>query len=160
MSDPRSQQKQQEIMDLYKKHGVNPMGGCIPMLIQMPFLYAFYKVLSVSIEMRHAPWLWVADLSQPEHFDIHFLPLIMIVTSFMLQKMTPTPDGWRSQPAENDAVHAAHDGYLLLVAFKRSGVILPNQQFSGHGAAVVLQQDRSSVAPANALMIKDGRKRA
>ena len=41
--------------------------------------------------MRHARWLWVADLSQPEHFDIHFLPLIMIVTSFLLQKMTPTP---------------------------------------------------------------------
>ena len=46
MSDPRAANKQQEIMDLYKKHGVNPMGGCIPLLIQMPFLYAFYKVLA------------------------------------------------------------------------------------------------------------------
>lgn len=91
MSDPRSQQKQAEIMALYKQHGVNPMGGCLPMLIQMPFLFAFYKVLAVSVEMRHAPWLWVADLTQPEHFGIHFLPLIMIVTSVMLQKMTPTP---------------------------------------------------------------------
>ncbi len=93
MSDPRSQQKQAEIMELYKKHGVNPMGGCLPMLIQLPFLYAFYKVLSVSVEMRYAHWLWVADLTQPEKFGIHFLPLIMIVTSIMLQKMTPTPAG-------------------------------------------------------------------
>ena len=93
MSDPRSQQKQAEIMELYKKHGVNPMGGCLPMLIQMPFLFAFYKVLAVSVEMRHAHWLWVADLAQPERFGIHFLPLIMIVTSVMLQRMTPTPAG-------------------------------------------------------------------
>jgi YidC/Oxa1 family membrane protein insertase len=93
MSDPRSQQKQAEIMELYKKHGVNPMGGCLPMLVQMPFLFAFYKVLAVSVEMRHAPWLWVADLAQPERFGIHFLPLIMIVTSVMLQRMTPTPAG-------------------------------------------------------------------
>jgi YidC/Oxa1 family membrane protein insertase len=93
MSDPRSQQKQAEIMELYKKHGVNPMGGCLPMLVQMPFLYAFWKVLAVSVEMRHAPWLWVADLAQPERFGIHFLPLVMILTSVLLQRMTPTPTG-------------------------------------------------------------------
>ena len=91
MSDPKAANKQQEIMDLYKKHGVNPMGGCLPLVIQMPFIYAFYKVLGVSIEMRHASWLWVGDLSQPEHFAIRFLPLIMVATSFGLQKMTPPP---------------------------------------------------------------------
>ncbi len=93
MSDPRAANKQQETMDLYKKNGVNPMGGCIPMLIQLPFLWAFYKVLSVTVEMRNAPWLWVADLSQPEHFQIHFLPIIMIATSFLMQKMTPMAGG-------------------------------------------------------------------
>ena len=93
MSDPRTQQKQAEIMELYKKHGVNPMGGCVPLLIQMPFLIAFYKVLSVTVEMRHADWLWVGDLTQPEHFGIRFLPIIMVVSSLMLQKMTPVPAG-------------------------------------------------------------------
>lgn len=93
MSDPRSQQKQQEIMALYKANGVNPMGGCIPMLIQLPFLYAFYRVLDVTIEMRFASWLWVSDLSQPEHFAIRFLPLIMIASGFLLQKMTPMTGG-------------------------------------------------------------------
>jgi YidC/Oxa1 family membrane protein insertase len=93
MSDPRAAQKQQETMDLYKQHGVNPMGGCIPMLIQLPFLYAFYRVLSVAIEMRGADWLWIADLSQPEHFQIHFLPIVMIGSSFLMQKMTPMAGG-------------------------------------------------------------------
>ena len=90
-SDPKAQNKQQEMMDLYKKHGVNPLGGCVPMVLQLPFLYAFWKVLGVTIELRHAGWLWVTDLSQPEHFDIHFLPLIMIASSFLMTKMTPQP---------------------------------------------------------------------
>lgn len=93
MSDPRAAGKQQEMMDLYKKHGVNPMGGCIPMLIQLPFLYAFYKVLAVTIEMRHASWLWVGDLSQPEHLAIRVLPLVMMASTFLLQRMTPMPAG-------------------------------------------------------------------
>ena len=93
MSDPRAQKKQQEIMDLYKKHSVNPLGGCIPMLIQLPFLYAFYKVLSVTVEMRHAGWLWIGDLSQPEHFAIRVLPLVMVISSVVLQRMTPQPAG-------------------------------------------------------------------
>ena len=97
MSDPRAANKQQETMDLYKKHNVNPVGGCIPMLIQLPFLYAFYKVLAVTIEMRGAPWLWVGDLSQPEHFAIRFLPIVMIATSFLMQKMTPMAGGDPSQ---------------------------------------------------------------
>jgi YidC/Oxa1 family membrane protein insertase len=97
MSDPKAALKQQETMDLYKKHGVNPMGGCIPMLIQLPFLYAFYKVLAVTIEMRGANWLWIGDLSQPEHFAIRFLPIIMVVSSFLMQKMTPMAGGDPSQ---------------------------------------------------------------
>lgn len=89
MTDPRKGQQQQEVMDLYKKYGVNPMGGCVPMLLQIPFFIAFYKVFTVSVEMRGANWLWVTDLSQPEHLAIRILPLIMIGTQFYMQKMTP-----------------------------------------------------------------------
>jgi len=89
ITDPRKGQQQQETMDLYKKYGVNPMGGCVPMLIQMPFFIAFYKVFGVAVEMRGASWLWVGDLSQPEHLAIHILPLVMIATQFYMQKMTP-----------------------------------------------------------------------
>ncbi len=90
LRDPKKTEQNQEIMDLYKKHGVNPMGGCFPMLVQIPFLYAFYKVLTVSTEMRGAEWLWVRDLSQPEHLPIRILPIAMIITQFIMQKMTPT----------------------------------------------------------------------
>lgn len=93
MRDPRQQQKNQETMDLYKKNGANPVGGCLPLLIQMPFLFAFYKVLAVSIEMRSASWYWVHDLSQPETLAIRILPIILIVTGFIMQKMTPQAGG-------------------------------------------------------------------
>ena len=91
MRDPRKQEQQAEMMELYKKHGVNPVGGCVPMLIQIPFLYGFYTVLKVAIEMRGASWLWVHDLSQPETLAIHVLPLLMMATQFLQQKMTPSP---------------------------------------------------------------------
>jgi YidC/Oxa1 family membrane protein insertase len=91
--DPKKGEQNEEVMALYKKHGVNPMGGCLPMLLQMPFFFAFYKVFTVSVEMRGAPWLWVTDLSQPEHWEIKILPLVMIASQFIMQKMTPQAGG-------------------------------------------------------------------
>jgi YidC/Oxa1 family membrane protein insertase len=87
--DPKKADQNQEVMALYKKYGVNPLGGCVPMLIQLPFFIAFYKVFNVSVEMRGANWLWVTDLSQPETLPIHILPIIMIASQFLMQKMTP-----------------------------------------------------------------------
>ncbi len=95
--DPRKAEQNQEVMELYKKHGVNPMGGCVPMLLQIPFFFAFYKVLSVAIELRGASWLWVTDLSQPETLPIRILPVTMIVSQFVMQKMTPTTTADPSQ---------------------------------------------------------------
>jgi YidC/Oxa1 family membrane protein insertase len=94
LRDPKKAQQNQEVMDLYKKHGVNPAGGCLPILLQLPFFFAFYKVLTVAIELRGADWLWVRDLSAPEHLPIHILPLAMVASQFVMQKMTPatSPD--------------------------------------------------------------------
>jgi YidC/Oxa1 family membrane protein insertase len=97
LRDPKKAQQNQEVMDLYKKHGVNPTGGCVPMVLQIPFFIAFYKVLSVAIELRGAQWLWVTDLSQPEHLPIRILPVAMIGTQFVLQKMTPATTADPSQ---------------------------------------------------------------
>ena len=91
MRDPRKQEQQAEMMDLYKKNGVNPVGGCVPMIIQLPFLIAYYTVLGVAIEMRGASWLWVHDLSQAETLAIRVLPVLLVVTQFVQQKMTPSP---------------------------------------------------------------------
>jgi len=91
MKDPRKQQQNEELMALYKKYDVNPVGGCLPMLLQLPFFYGFYKLLTVAIEMRQAEWLWVTDLSQPETLPIRVLPLAMMGTQFWMQSLTPTP---------------------------------------------------------------------
>src|SRR5712692_5599279 len=88
MRDPKRQDQNKEVMELYSKYGVNPMGGCLPMVLQMPFFFAFYRVLSDAIEMRGASWLWVKDLSNWDH--IYLLPILMIGTQFLYQKMTPT----------------------------------------------------------------------
>jgi YidC/Oxa1 family membrane protein insertase len=91
LRDPKKAEQNAEIMELYKKEGANPMSGCLPMFVQIPILYAFYKVLSVTIELRGAHWLWVTDLSQPEQLAIHILPIVMVITQFIQQKMTPNP---------------------------------------------------------------------
>ena len=87
-------------MALYKEEGVNPMGGCLPMLIQMPLLFALFQVFRSTIELRGAPFmLWITDLSAPDTlieiggFPINVLPLLMAVSMFIQQKMTPTAAG-------------------------------------------------------------------
>jgi YidC/Oxa1 family membrane protein insertase len=91
MRDPKKAEQNAEVMALYKKAGANPMGGCLPMIVQLPILYAFYTVLTVTIELRGAHWLWVTDLSQAEQLPVHILPVVMVITQFIMQKMTPNP---------------------------------------------------------------------
>jgi YidC/Oxa1 family membrane protein insertase len=91
MRDPKKAQQNEEMMALYKKYGVNPMGGCLPMVLQMPFFIAFFYVLTSAIEMRHASWLWVADLSRPETLAIRILPIAMVLSQFWQQSITPQP---------------------------------------------------------------------
>lgn len=91
LRDPRKAKQNAELQALYKKHNASPMGGCLPILLQMPFFFAFYKLLTVAIEMRQAEWLWVADLSNPETLAIRVLPLAMVATQFWSQALTPTP---------------------------------------------------------------------
>jgi YidC/Oxa1 family membrane protein insertase len=83
------QQKQnQEIMALYKEHGVNPAGGCLPMLLQLPILFGFYSLLSTAIELRGAPWiLWIKDLSV--HDPYYVLPILMGATQFLQVRLAP-----------------------------------------------------------------------
>lgn len=87
ITDPRRQEMQKEMSELYKKEGVNPVGGCFPMLLQMPFLFAFYSMLGNAIELRLAPWLWIKDLSAPD--PTHILPIAIVISMFIMQKSTP-----------------------------------------------------------------------
>ena len=81
-----------EVMELYKKHRVNPLSGCLPMIVQIPVFIALYNVLMNAIELRHAPFhLWIADMSVKDPYYI--TPLIMGATMFLQQKMSPSaPD--------------------------------------------------------------------
>lgn len=86
--DPRRQQMNTEIMGLYKEHGVNPLGGCLPLLLQMPILFAFYQMLAASIELRGAPFIfWIQDLSKADPYYV--TPIVMGATMVAQQKMTP-----------------------------------------------------------------------
>jgi YidC/Oxa1 family membrane protein insertase len=100
------EQMNKEMMNLYRTYKINPLGGCLPMLIQLPVFYALFNVLRDSIELRHAPFmLWIKDLSAPERlftfpftiplmdppYGVPILTLLMGATMFIQQKMTPTP---------------------------------------------------------------------
>jgi YidC/Oxa1 family membrane protein insertase len=92
LMDPRRQQMQEEVAALYARHGMN-MGsqmlvGCLPLLLTMPFLFAFYRVLTVSIELRGAGYLWIRDLAAPD--PLYITPVLMAVSMFAMQKMMPT----------------------------------------------------------------------
>jgi YidC/Oxa1 family membrane protein insertase len=77
------------VMELYREHKVNPMGGCLPMIVQIPVFFALYKSLMFSIELRHAPfYLWVTDLADKDPYYV--TPVIMGITMFIQQKMTPS----------------------------------------------------------------------
>ena len=83
------QRMSQEMMALYKQEKVNPLGGCLPLIIQMPIFLALYYMLMGSVELRHAPFiLWIQDLSAQDPYYI--LPLLMGVTMFIIQKLSPT----------------------------------------------------------------------
>ncbi len=93
------QRQQQETMALYKEHKVNPMGGCLPMFIQIPVFIALFAVLRSAIELRYSSFLWISDLSEPENLfagmipfvgSLNILPLLMSATMMWQQKLTPT----------------------------------------------------------------------
>ncbi|MFM7524011.1 MAG: membrane protein insertase YidC, partial [Betaproteobacteria bacterium] len=89
------------MMELYKTEKINPLGGCLPILVQIPVFIALYWVLLASVEMRHAPWLgWIHDLSAPDtlfgtlpgiDMPIGLLPIIMAVSMYVQTKLNPTP---------------------------------------------------------------------
>ena len=91
------QKMNQEMMGLYRDYGVNPFGGCLPILLQMPIFFGFFSMLRSAVELRHQPWLaWVNDLSMPDTvvriggFPLNILPILMGITMVLQMRMTPT----------------------------------------------------------------------
>ena len=91
-TDPKRAEMNQEVMALYKQHNVNPLGGCLPLILQMPLLFAFYRLLANSIELRQAPFIgWIHDLAAMDPYYV--LPIVMGITMVISQKMTPMTPG-------------------------------------------------------------------
>lgn len=88
LSDPRKKKMNEEVMAIYSREGINPMGSCLPMVFQMPIWWALWRVLMGAIELRHAPWIgWIHDLSAMDPYYI--LPIGMTIMMYLMTKMTP-----------------------------------------------------------------------
>lgn len=119
------QQMQKELMNLYKEYKINPFGGCLPMLIQFPIFIGFFIALRNSVFLRGAPFLlWITDLSKPDaimqigSFNVNLLPIIMGVTSFYQQKLTP------QEPSQKALTYIMPLMFLVLFYNFSSGLLL------------------------------------
>jgi len=116
-SDPAKMQ--QATMELYKTEKINPLGGCLPILVQMPVFFALYWVLQASVEMRGAPWiLWIQDLTQPDPFYI--LPVIYAVSMFITTKLNPQP----TDPVQAKMMLFMPIAFSVVFFFFPSGLVL------------------------------------
>ena len=110
-----------ELMELYKKEGVNPLGGCLPMLAQMPFFLAFYWVLLETVELRHSPFfLWIDDLSAMDPYFV--LPILNGAGMYLSQKLTPTPPN--ADPMQAQMMKLFPLVFAVIFAWFPSGLVL------------------------------------
>lgn len=89
MNDPKRMEMQSEQVAIMKEEGVNMYGGCLPLILQMPLFFAYYRVLLNAVELRQAHWFWLHDLSMPD--PKYILPILIIITMFLVQFITPSP---------------------------------------------------------------------
>jgi YidC/Oxa1 family membrane protein insertase len=109
----------QEMMELYRKEKINPLGGCLPILVQIPVFIALYWVLLGSVEMRHAPWLlWIEDLSAKDPYYV--LPIIMGVSMVIQTKLNPTPP----DPIQAKVMMAMPIVFTFMFLWFPSGLVL------------------------------------
>lgn len=119
-NDPRLKELQVEQLRLMKEG--NPLGGCLPLLIQMPFLFALYRAITISLDFRHASFLWLPDLSAPEPYFIHVLPILMAGTMIVLQLITPAPS---ADPLQRKMMAIGMPVFMLYVLWSApSGLLL------------------------------------
>ena len=111
MNDPKRTEMNAEIMDLHKSEGINMVGGCLPIFIQMPLFFAYFRVLQNTVELRQAHWFWLSDLSAPD--PIHILPIFIIISMFLTQYITPSPQMDKSQQRMMAIMMPAIFGFML-----------------------------------------------
>lgn len=119
-NDPRLKELQMDQLRLMKEG--NPLGGCLPLLIQMPFLFALYRAITISLDFRQASFLWIPDLSAAEPYLIHILPILMTGTMVVLQLVTPAPS---ADPLQRKMMAIGMPLFMLYVLWSApSGLVL------------------------------------
>jgi len=119
-TDPRLKELQMDQLRLMKEG--NPLGGCLPLLIQMPFLFALYRAITISLDFRQASFLWIPDLSAAEPYLIHVLPILMTGTMVVLQLVTPAPS---ADPVQRKMMAIGMPLFMLYVLWSApSGLVL------------------------------------
>ena len=119
-TDPRMKELQMEQLRLMKEG--NPLGGCLPLLIQMPFLFALYRAITISLDFRQASFLWIPDLSAAEPYLIHILPILMTGTMVVLQLVTPAP---AQDPVQKKMMAIGMPLFMLYILWSApSGLVL------------------------------------
>lgn len=119
-NDPRLKELQMEQLKLMKEG--NPLGGCLPLLIQMPFLFALYRAITISLDFRQASFLWIPDLSAAEPYLIHILPILMTGTMVILQLITPAPS---ADPLQRKMMAIGMPLFMLYILWSApSGLVL------------------------------------
>jgi YidC/Oxa1 family membrane protein insertase len=114
------QQLQVKMMEMYKQEKINPLGGCLPILVQIPVFIALYWVLLSAVELRHAPWFgWIKDLSAPDPYFV--LPVVYAVTAFLQVKLSPTPI---SDPVQAKVMQIMPIAFSVMFVFFPSGLVL------------------------------------
>jgi YidC/Oxa1 family membrane protein insertase len=114
------QQLQVKMMEMYKQEKINPLGGCLPILVQIPVFIALYWVLLSAVELRHAPWiLWIKDLSAPDPFFV--LPVVYAITAYLQVKLSPTPI---SDPVQAKVMQIMPIAFSVMFIFFPSGLVL------------------------------------
>jgi YidC/Oxa1 family membrane protein insertase len=111
-TDPRRGEMNQEMMELYKAEGVNMYGNCLPMLVPLVLLWPYFRVLEYAVELRQAHWMWLPDLSQPD--PTYVLPVLIIVTMFFTQYITPSPGMDPAQRRMMAFIMPIFFGFMLL----------------------------------------------
>src|SRR5258706_1912585 len=114
------QRMNQAMMELYKTEKINPLGGCLPIVVQIPVFIALYWVLLGAVELRHAPWVgWIHDLSAPDPYFV--LPVVYAITAFLQVRLSPTPI---QDPVQAKVMQIMPVAFSILFLFFPSGLVL------------------------------------
>ena len=159
-TDPKKSEMNQEMVALYREHNVSPIGGCLPMLLMIPFFFAFYRLLVVSVELRHAPFVfWVQDLSREDPYFI--LPILMGVSQLIMQRMTAT----QAEGVQAKIMMFMPVVFTMILAWAPSGLVLywfANNLISmGQQAVTIRIMDRRAAeAKARQVVVKGKRSKS